>query len=112
MPAQMTPWHRALAMATDYSQGSAPAMSASTPSGVSPGRIVFLGSPWPNGHAIARFRWTGWIVPDSGLWFDLHLESADYDAKDPEGTEEPEEDDSLGNWESKIVWNNYGSCIL
>ncbi len=75
-----------------------------------PDRIVFPGNPWPLGHAIVAFRWSARIEPDSGLWFDLHLESADYDSEDGGGV--TEERESSPNWESKIVWNNYNSCIL
>lgn len=68
------------------------------------GRIHFPGNPWPDGHAIATFRWSGRLVEDE-LVFDLHLESAGYD-DEGEGTEG--EDD----WESPIVWGNYHRCSL
>jgi hypothetical protein len=76
-----------------------------------PDRILFPGSPWPKGHSIVKFRWSARIEPSSGLWFDLHLKSEDYDADDKDG-EEVEEPDSLPNWKSRIVWNNYHRCIL
>lgn len=82
------------------------------------GRIYFVGNPWPDGHAVTRCVWTARLEPETGIWFDLHLESEDYyaaddEAEDEEGDEEEKEVDvSKGDWESKIVWNNYHSCIL
>jgi len=69
-------------------------------------RIVFPGNPWPKGHAIAEFEWSGRLEAD-GVWFDLHLESADYDAESEGANQE-----DAGNWVSTGVWRNYHSCIL
>jgi len=74
------------------------------------GRILFPGSPWPRGHAVEKFRWSARIEQESGLWFDLHLKSAAYKAEDVVGAEDDRED--VPNWESKGVWNNYGSCTI
>jgi hypothetical protein len=76
-----------------------------------PDRIIFPGSPWPKGHAIVQFRWSARIEPASGLWFDLDLKSANYNADDPV-EEDVEEPVSRTNWKSKIVWNNYRNCFL
>jgi hypothetical protein len=70
------------------------------------GRIYFPGNPWPEGHRITNFQWTGRVERSSGIWFDLHLQTEDYRA---EGEREERE---RGDWESPIVWNNYGSCTL
>jgi hypothetical protein len=75
-----------------------------------PDRIIFPGNPWPNGHAIINFRWSARIEPSSGLWFDLCLESANYNADDP--VKDVEEISSPSNWTSRIVWRNYRNCIL
>src|SRR5690348_2502727 len=45
-------------------------------------RIVFVGSPWPKGHAIKEFAWSAQLDPNSGIWFGLHLVSDKYDAED------------------------------
>ncbi len=67
-------------------------------------RIVFPGNPWPDGHRIAQFAWTGRYDLE-GLWFDFHLETAAYDEGDSgsEGTED---------WTAPIAWNNYHHCTL
>jgi len=75
-------------------------------------RIVFPGNPWPNGHAIKELIWSARLDPENGLWFDLHLESDDYYAEDEDEEGEEEEDEDASDWESKIVWSNYHSCIL
>ncbi|GAA5079199.1 hypothetical protein GCM10023319_18590 [Nocardia iowensis] len=71
------------------------------------GRIVFPGNPWPTGHAIEEFAWTGRIDENGNLWFDLHLRSAEYVAeastKGAAGTDD---------WSSPDVWRNYGACTL
>ncbi|WP_069162768.1 hypothetical protein [Nocardia altamirensis] len=71
------------------------------------GRIAFPGNPWPAGHAIEEFAWTGRIDENGNLWFDLHLRSADYCADGaPKGTGDEED------WASPVVWQNYGRCTL
>lgn len=82
----------------------------------SPNRIFFPGNPWPEGHALVRLLWTGRIEAD-GLYFDLDLESADYDAADDEDEdededEEDEDEDAEDAWTSVGVWTNYQSCCL
>ena len=75
------------------------------------GTIRFIGSPWPKGHAVRKFVWSGRLDPKTGVWFDLHLETADFDANDKsrDGDEDGDEDD---DWKSKMVWENYGSAAL
>ncbi|MBK9035417.1 MAG: hypothetical protein IPL61_29870 [Myxococcales bacterium] len=73
------------------------------------GRIWFPGNPWPDGHAIARFVWSG-RLDDRGLWFDLHLESAAYDAADRAAGGDDDDDD--GDWRARNVWTNYHRCTL
>ncbi|MGO0062547.1 hypothetical protein ACTID9_21420 [Brevibacillus fluminis] len=74
-------------------------------------RIYFAGNPWPDGHRIKAFAWSGRLEPESGLWFDFHLESDDYYADDQDDEDE-EDEDVESDWASKIVWNNYHSCTL
>lgn len=76
------------------------------------GRIVFPGNPWKKGHAINAFEWTGRVERGTGIWFDLHLSSAAYDAEDKQERDEDEDEDEGGSWNSKSVWANYGSCTL
>lgn len=73
-------------------------------------RIYFHGNPWPEGHKIEAFSWSGRLEPNSGLWFDLHLETEDYYANDD--PEEEEELEDISDWQAKIVWCNYHSCTL
>ncbi|MEU7633077.1 hypothetical protein AB0C34_24390 [Nocardia sp. NPDC049220] len=75
------------------------------------GRIVFPGNPWPDGHAIEEFAWTGRIDPAGRLWFDLHLRSADYNTERmPE--DDADEHEDKDDWSSPIVWHNYHCCTL
>ncbi len=75
-------------------------------------RIYFKDNPWPNGHSIKEFEWEARLEPDSGIWFDLHLKSEDYDADDIVEEEEEEEEDDRPDWYHKIVWNNYHAVTL
>ena len=73
-----------------------------------PNRIYFKGNPYPNGHQISKFIWSGRIDEDQNIWFDFHLESDKYYAEDEsDDVEEPESD-----WKAKIVWGNYHSCKI
>lgn len=80
-------------------------------------RINFADNPWPNGHRIIHFDWGAHFKVDedeemdgrAGLYFDLHLETADYYEED---VDEDEEDEDISDWQAKIVWNNYHSCTL
>lgn len=56
-----------------------------------------------------RFIWSGHINED-GLWFDFHLESADYDEENNELDDQ--DDEEVSDWKAKVVWNNYHSCTL
>ncbi|TXK70622.1 hypothetical protein [Paenibacillus sp. N3.4] len=56
-----------------------------------------------------KFIWSGHINED-GLWFDLYLESADYDEENNEL--DSQDDEAVSDWQAKIVWNNYHSCTL
>lgn len=71
------------------------------------GRIWFPQSPWPGGHAVTEFRWSGRLDADGALWFDLHLESESYDAG-----AEPEFDEEESTWRSAAAWQNFGNCTL
>jgi len=81
-------------------------------------RIYFTDNPWPNGHRIVNFEWGAHFKLDeeaekqAGLYFDLHLETADYDEEDTGEDEEEQDDEETDDWHAKIVWNNYHSCTL
>jgi hypothetical protein len=70
------------------------------------GRIWFHDSPWPSGHAVSEFAWSGRLDDEGRLWFDLHLETVDYDSEAPAAV------DLEDSWHSTIVWCNYGNCTL
>jgi hypothetical protein len=70
------------------------------------GRIWFHDNPWPNGHAVSEFVWSGRLDENGRLWLDLHLETVDYKS------EEPPTQDLDDDWHSPIVWCNYHSCTL
>lgn len=72
--------------------------------------ILFPGNPWPNGHAIKDFRWSAELRKGARIWCHLHLKSEAYGASDLDQDEPASENTS--NWQSKNVWNNYGSCTL
>ncbi len=72
-----------------------------------PNRIYFLNNPYPNGHLIKEFVWTGRIIPDKGIYFDFHLETEEYCKETPRNN--PDEDI---DWESPGVWENYGQCTI
>ncbi|MET8152842.1 hypothetical protein ACIBSW_21935 [Actinoplanes sp. NPDC049668] len=72
------------------------------------GRIWFPGNPWPDGHRIETFDWTGRLDDLGRLFFDLTLHSAAYD----EAGDEDEGRDDQPDWEAPIVWNNYPRCTI
>lgn len=71
------------------------------------GRITFPGNPWPAGHRLKKLTWSG-RVEDDGVWFDLHLETADYYADDDRDDDREDRPD----WQSRIVWGNYHACHI
>lgn len=75
-------------------------------------RIYFTDSPYPNGHGIKEFKWSGRIDEDGQLWFDFHLVSEDYDVDDHHLSSVDEEEEAVSNWHSKVVWDNYQACTL
>lgn len=76
-------------------------------------KIYFLDNPYPNGHKIDTFSWSGRIDENGFIWFDFHLKTENYYANDDENSEEEEEEDeTLSDWGSKIVWGNYHACTL
>ncbi|MGG3803557.1 hypothetical protein [Metabacillus fastidiosus] len=84
-------------------------------------RIYFVDNPWPDGHPIINFEWSAHfkykkedeLAGEMGLYFDLHLETADYYKEDDENEDEDDDnDEAVSDWKSKIVWNNYHSCTL
>lgn len=78
-------------------------------------RIIFHGNPWPDGHRITDFVWSGRLEPDSGIWFDFHLETEEYDAKEPKQEEREkidERDWKLQDWKSVYTWGNHHLCTL
>jgi len=73
-------------------------------------RIFFKNNPYPNGHKIEEFVWSGRLEKDRGLIFDFHLKTENYYAEDNSESEDEEINDSA--WDSKIVWGNYHACIM
>lgn len=71
-------------------------------------RIFFKGNPFPSGHRVKKFTWSGELDPDKGLIFHFHLETEDYSAED----DSENFDEDLPDWLSKTVWNNYHKCTL
>ena len=76
-----------------------------------PNRIYFKGNPYPEGHRIKKFIWSGRLDEEEQLWFDLHLETEDYYVED-EDDDDFEDEDENSDWEAKIVWENYSSCTI
>lgn len=74
------------------------------------GRIWFPGNPWPDGHRIEEFGWTGRLDDLGRLWFDLTLRTAAYD--EAGSTAQEDEPDDQPDWEAPIVWNNYHQCTI
>lgn len=74
-----------------------------------PDRIYFKDNPWPEGHPIKEFVWSAKEV-DGDVWFDMHLESADYYAE--RDIEDDEDVDYPSDWAAPIVWGNYHACTL
>ena len=70
-------------------------------------RIFFAGNPWPKGHRIKKFSWTGSLDPERGIRFEFDLETDDYYAES-EGNDAEDE----GDWKSTVVWGNYHRCHL
>lgn len=76
--------------------------------------ITFIDGAYPEPHNLEEFTWSGRLDDHGQLWFDLHLISEDYDANEPDDTEEDENEDntSLAHWQSKSLWNNFHKCTL
>ncbi len=74
-----------------------------------PDRIYFKDNPWPEGHPVKTFIWSAKEV-DGDVWFDMHLESADYYAE--REIEYDQEVNYPSDWAAPIVWGNYHCCIL
>lgn len=74
------------------------------------GRIWFPGNPWPDGHRVEEFAWTGRLDEAGRLWFDMTLRTAFYDEAGV--TDDEEEPDDRSDWEAPIVWNNYHRCTM
>ncbi|MFB9079397.1 hypothetical protein ACFFLS_05880 [Flavobacterium procerum] len=72
-----------------------------------PNRIYFIGNPYPRGHALEDFLWSGRIDEDESMWFDFHLQTDSY-----YDGEFNEEDALLSTWKSKGMWCAYGECTL
>ncbi|WP_407364493.1 hypothetical protein HKW97_25030 (plasmid) [Pseudomonas luteola] len=72
-------------------------------------RIYFEDNPWPEGHPVKEFTWSAKEV-GGDVWFDMHLESADYYAE--RDIEHDDEMDYPSGWAAPIVWGNYHSCTM
>jgi GNAT superfamily N-acetyltransferase len=71
-------------------------------------RIFFANNPYPKGHLIKNFVWSGRLDPERGLIFDFHLETEEYYAEDSTQNDEESESD----WTAKSVWSNYHACTM
>ncbi len=65
-------------------------------------KIYFTDNPYPNGHNIEEFSWSGRIDEYGSIYFDFHLKTENYYANDDENEED--EAEGLPDWDSKIVW--------
>jgi hypothetical protein len=74
------------------------------------GRIFFKDNPYPNGHEIKDFNWSGRLDSKRGLLFDFHLQTDNYYAEDASTDDEEVEPES--DWKAKIVWGNYHRCTM
>ena len=72
------------------------------------GRIWFPGNPWPDGHGLSEFAWSGRLDRRGRLWFDLHLRTLPYaDEVGPRpGT------DVESGWASASTWTAYDRATL
>lgn len=79
-------------------------------------RIFFKDNPYPLGHKIVEFVWSGHLDENGQLWFDLHLKTEKYYAEDPTHFDENDEDDNddedLSEWDAKNSWGNYHACTM
>lgn len=76
------------------------------------GRIWFPGNPWPDGHRVEEFAWTGRLDEVGRLWFDMTLRTASYDEAGLTDDDDDGESSDRSDWESPIVWNNYHRCTM
>ena len=72
-------------------------------------RIYFIGNPWPEEHPIKTFDWQA-KVKDNEVWFDFHLESADYYSE--REIEDDEDAEYESDWKAPLVWESFHSCTL
>ncbi len=81
-------------------------------------RIFFNKNPYPLGHKIIEFVWSGHLDESGQLWFDFHLETDKYYAEDPTHFDEPTEDESseeaisTEDWDAKAAWGNFHACTM
>lgn len=78
----------------------------------STGKITFEDNPWPDGHRVASFAWSGRLFPGRGVTFDFDLRTADYYENDDHRIDEDEEEEIVAPWKSKSVWSNYHACTI
>ncbi|MBX4899253.1 MULTISPECIES: hypothetical protein [Rhizobium] len=72
-------------------------------------RIYFEGNPWPEGHPIKELLWSAKEI-DGEVWFDIHLESANYNSE--RDIKDKESSNYTSDWDAPYSWENYQSCIL
>jgi hypothetical protein len=79
----------------------------------STGRITFEDNPWPRGHRLESFAWSGRLFPGRGVTFDFDLRSSRY-YEDDGAANDPDDDgeEFVSDWKSKNVWGNYHACIV
>lgn len=78
----------------------------------SSGRIAFEDNPWPKGHRLEAFAWSGRLFPGRGVTFDFDLRTANYYEDDDPNEPDDDGEEFVSDWKSKVVWGNYHSCIL
>ncbi|MGH1433439.1 MAG: hypothetical protein ACRBG0_03165 [Lewinella sp.] len=72
-------------------------------------RIFFKNNPYPNGHRIQEFCWSGRLIKERGLVFDFHLVTENYYEEDDS---DEEEEEANSDWESKMAWGNFHQCTM
>ncbi|WP_026211576.1 hypothetical protein [Lewinella cohaerens] len=72
-------------------------------------RIFFKNNPYPNGHRIQEFCWSGRLIKGRGLVFDFHLVTENYYEEDDS---DEEEEEANSDWEAKMAWANFHQCTM
>lgn len=71
-------------------------------------KIYFKGNPYPLGHQLKEFVWSGRLQDGKGLIFDFHLKTENYGISKTISIDT----DDTPDWEARGVWENYGQCTM